>query len=52
MNGVLQSPLDRLIAALARKAVAEHLTRQTAPDRESTPSRANRVQLPDTRKAA
>lgn len=46
------NPLDRLIAALARKAVAEHLTRQAAPEQENDAVARSAGQLPATRKAA
>lgn len=46
------SPIDRLIAALARKAVAEYLTRQAASEQATDAERTKRGQLPATRKAA
>ncbi len=43
---------DALIHALARKAVAEHLTRKPAPDCGERNTRTNHVPLPATDKAA
>jgi len=44
--------LDALIRALARKTVAERLTRKPAPDQGKDRERTKRVQLPATNKAA
>lgn len=46
------APLDRLIVALAERAVAEHLTPKPAPEQESGNERTNRGDLPATDKAA
>lgn len=44
--------LDALIRALARKAAAEHLTRNPAPDKGKAEDRTKQVQLPAADKAA
>jgi hypothetical protein len=41
-----------LIQCLARRAAQDYLAEQTAPQRDSSPSRTKRVPLPDLNKAA
>lgn len=48
----LPSPMLTLIQCLARRAAQDYLTEKSASQRDSSPSRPNRVPLPDLNKAA